>query len=159
MVNKSISEVYSELSNIIGKTMSKVAHGVLFKTERGVVVYNKYVIVKTADGVDLYTRTGQEEIMSFNSAKTALIWSILDNSLQVSAARRVRELDTLLYSANFDVEVHKTYKKKTKTEDYLIYYSKYQHAKGRQKQFLLELDKYTILAQRCQSKGTKHEIK
>ena len=158
-LNEAISQIYSELSNVINRTMIKSANELLIRTEHGIVVYNKYVLVKLEDGVDLYLRSGIYEKLHFNTAKNALIWAILDHNIKITDAKRVKELDTLLQSASVDVEIHKNYKKKKKIDEYLIFYSKYQHALDKQKQFLAELDKYTILAQRCQFKGTKNEIK
>lgn len=158
-VNQMISQVYSDLNKVVKIAMTKAADDTLIKTEHGIVIFNKYLLVTLDEGVDLYLRSGQQDKIHFNTAKTALIWAILDHNIKITDAKRVRELDVLITSSKIDAEIHKNYKKKKNIDDYLIFYSKYQHALDKQKQFLAELDKYTIQAQRCQTKGTKNEIK
>jgi hypothetical protein len=97
--------------------------------------------------------------MSFNTAKNALTWALLDMYDKIAEAKRVRELDTFLSSVEVDIQIHRRYLKTSDPEKFLIYYSKHQNDVRRQKQFLSEIDKYYILAQRCQQRGLKHETK
>jgi hypothetical protein len=157
--NQAIAELYSQLSGVVSNAYSKVGDKVLFKTEQGIVIYNRYVIFRTPSGIKLANRYGITEIMSFNTAKNALTWALLDMHDKIAEAKRVRELDTFLSSVEVDIQIHRRYLKTSDPEKFLIYYSKHQNDVRRQKQFLSEIDKYYILAQRCQQRGLKHETK
>lgn len=159
MHNKTINDVYSELSSIVSRTYSKIGNQILIRTERGIVVYNKYAIFKTKSGIKLALRDGQQDVIPFNSAKNALIWILLYHHNKIYESKRVYELDTFIYSAEIEAEIHKRGQKTKDPEKYLINYSKHQTDVAKQKQFLKEIDKYYILAQTCQQQGTKHEIK
>jgi hypothetical protein len=128
---------------------------VLFKTDQGIVIYNRYVIFKTKSGIKLASRYGIAEIMNFNTVKNALVWALLDMNNKIAEAKRVRDLDTFLSSVEVDIQIHRRYLDTKDPEKYLIYYSKHQNDVRRQKQFLREIDKYYILAQRCQERGIK----
>ena len=157
--NQIIADLYSQLSEVVTKTYAKVGDQVLMKTEKGIIVYNRYVIFRTPSGIKLANRYGHKEIMSFNTAKHALVWALLDYNNQVVAAKRVVELDTFMSSVEVDLQIHRRYMTTKDPEKYQIYYSKHQNDVLRQKQFLREIDKYYILAQRCQQRGLKNETK
>jgi hypothetical protein len=157
-MDAAISAVYGELVGIVNRTMESVAEHTLVKTEHGVVIYNKYVLRKTVNGVELYVRAGVQPIISFSCAKHALIWAILDHNNKIMEAKRVRELDTQYAGVTVDVAIHTKLRSSGNSEKYLINSSKLQHDLDKQKQIVAHLDKYTIVAQGCQNKqGTYHE--
>lgn len=141
VMDQTISDVYSELSGVVNSTYAKVADRILIKTAHGIVVYNKYVIRKTAGGIQVICRTGTRDL-DFGSAKNALIWAILDHNNLVYESKRVLELDCFLASAQVDAEIHRRGKTKGNIERHLIQHSKLQCALDKQKQFLYELDGY-----------------
>ena len=151
-MNQIINEVYSQLANVVTKTYSKVAHEVLIKTSHGIVVYNKYVIRNIPTGFEIVSRTGTRTRI-FSSAKNALVWAILDHHNKFFESDRVEELDATISSLEVACKIHEKLKKRGNTENYLIQTNKLQRGRTRQKQFIYEIDKYIILAQKCQTKG------
>ena len=155
MKNKSISDVYSELSSVVKRGYEKVGDSVLMKTEYGIIIYNRYALVKHKGVLKLVIRDGYPEIMEFNTAKNALVWAILHRNTKMSEANRVEQLDKNIAAMNVEIALHRKLQNTADVEKYLIYSSKLQNNLLRQKQFLTELDKYIILAQRCQQRGIK----
>jgi hypothetical protein len=155
MTNKTISDVYSELSSIILRGYEKVGDSILMKTEHGIIVYNRYAIFKSNGGIKLGIRDGSPDIIEFNKAKNALVWAILHRFTKISEANRVLHLDAMIAAMDVEIAIHRKLQKTKDSEKYLIYSSKLQQNIARQKQFLSELDKYIILAQRCQQRGLK----
>jgi hypothetical protein len=149
-----ISQVYSQLSQLVSEGYAKVAEDVIVDTEYGTVLFNRYVIRKIDTGVELINRSGTRN-MTFSCSKHALVWAILDRHNKIQESDRLLQLDCLLSSAQIDAEIHKKLKGKGSPEQHLIHHSKLQHDLARQKQFREEIDKYTILAQKCQQLRTK----
>jgi hypothetical protein len=149
-----ISQVYSQLAQIVNDGYAKIADDVIVETEYGTVVFNRYVIRKIDNGVELINRSGIKNI-TFSCPKHALVWAILDRHNKILESDRLIELDCLLSSAQIDAEIHQRLKKKGGTDQHLIHHSKLQHDLARQKQIREEIDKYTILAQKCQQLRTK----
>ena len=152
--NKIISQVYAQLATLVNEGYAKMAADVIVETEYGTVVFNRYVIREIDTGVELINRAGTKT-MTFSSSKHALAWSILDNSNKILESKHLHELDCLLSSAQIDAQIHERLKKKGGVEQHLINHSKLQYDLARQKQFREEIDKYIMLAQKCQKLRTK----
>ena len=153
MKDKSINDVYKQVSSIVNHTYSEFGSALLVPTPHGVVVFNKYVICQTPTGFEVHIRT-QSIIHEFGSAKNSLIWIILDHHLKIADSKRLKELDGFIHSVDIDSKIHSKMRTDTTTEKYLIHSSKLQRDREKQKQFLLEIDKYTTIAQKCQQTRT-----
>jgi hypothetical protein len=153
MKHKSINDVYSQVKGVINETYNEIGNEILVPTQYGIVVYNKYVIRKIKTGVEIIVRTTSTS-HQFGSAKNALIWAILDHHTKISESKRVKELDGFIYGVDVDRQVHTKLKDTGNTENFLIQSSKLQRDKERQNQFLIEIDKYNIIAQKCQQTRT-----
>jgi hypothetical protein len=149
-----ISQVYAQLAQLVKDGYAKVADEVIVETEFGTVVFNRYVIREISNGVELINRSGTKT-MTFSSSKHALVWAILDRHNKIRESNRLLELDCLLSSAQIDAQIHERLKRKGGIDQHLINHSKLQYDLSRQKQFREEIDKYTILAQKCQQLRTK----
>lgn len=154
MKQKTINDVYSQLVTVVNSTYDKIGSDILISTKQGIVVYNKYLIRKTSGGFEVVSRTSSE-VHSFGSSKNALVWVILEYHTKIPESKRVRELDGFIYGVEIDRQIHSKLKLKGTTENYLIQSSKLQRDQERQKQFLYEIDKYIMLAQKCQQTRTK----
>jgi hypothetical protein len=154
-MTKTISDIYSELASVVNSTYSRVSGSVLIRTGRGIVVYNSYLITTNNEVTEVYVRTGDDTPLIFGSVKNALVWIILYHHDRIPEARRVRDIDMFLTGIKVELEIHKKAQKKGGPEKYLINFSKLQNDIAKQKQFLSEIDKYYILAQRCQQTRTK----
>jgi hypothetical protein len=152
--DKIISQIYSQLAQLVNQGYAKVADDVIVDTEFGTVVFNRYVIRPINNGVELINRSGTKD-MTFSSSKHALVWAILDRHNKILEANRLIELDCLLSSSQIDAQIHERLKRKGGIDQHLINHSKLQYDLARQKQFREEIDKYIILAQKCQKLRTK----
>jgi hypothetical protein len=153
MRHKSINEVYNQLSSVVNNTYATIGKDILIPTKHGIVVYNTYLIRKTTTDFEIASRTNSE-VITFGSARNALVWAILNHHCKIYESKRVRELDILIHGIDIDLKIHTKLKSKGSTENYLIQSSKLQRDKERQRQFLYEIDKYIILAQKCQQTRT-----
>lgn len=153
MNDKTINDVYKQISSIVNNTYSEFGNDLLIPTSHGVVVFNKYVICQTPTGFEVHVRT-QSDIHEFGSAKNALVWIILDHHLKIADSKRLKELDGFIHSVDIDSKIHSKMRTDTTTEKYLIHSSKLQRDREKQKQFLNEIDKYTMIAQKCQKMRT-----
>lgn len=153
MTDKTINNVYDQISLIVNNTYSEFGGELLVPTPHGVVVFNKYVICQTPTGYEVHIRT-QSDVHEFGSAKNALVWIILDHHLKIADSKRLKELDGFIHSVDIDSRIHSKMRTGTTTEKYLIHSSKLQRDREKQKQFLNEIDKYTMIAQKCQKMRT-----
>lgn len=153
MTDKTINNVYDQISSIVNNTYSEFGGELLVPTPHGVVVFNKYVICQTPTGYEVHIRT-QSDVHEFGSVKNALVWIILDHHLKIADSKRLKELDGFIHSVDIDSRIHSKMRTGTTTEKYLIHSSKLQRDREKQKQFLLEIDKYTTIAQKCQKMRT-----
>lgn len=153
MTHKTIDEVYDQLASVVIDVYTKENNNLLIRTQHGIVVYNKYLIRKSKQNFEIILRYGSDHML-FGSAKNALIWAILDHHTKVPEAKRVKELDSFIHGTQVDCEIHHNLKNKGNTENFLIHSSKLQRDKERQRQFLYEIDKYNIMARKCQQTRT-----
>lgn len=154
-MKKTINEIYSELSSLIQDVFCELAPEIFIKTNSGIVIYNRYLIRKQANSIDVLKRS-TEQIKTFGSMKTAVTWTLLDNYGRINDALRVEQLDKLIDGVNVDIIIHKDIVSKKVGEQYFIAFCKLQHDISRQKQIISERDKYMILArQLCANKRIK----
>ena len=151
---KIISEIYSQLAAIVNQGYAKAASEVIIQTEYGTVVFNRYLIRQIDNGVELVNRRGIAPL-TFSNSKHALAWAILDFHNKILECDRLHKIDCLLSSSQIDAQIHERLKRKGGVEQHLINHSKLQYDLSRQKQFREEIDKYIILAQKCQQLRTK----
>jgi hypothetical protein len=103
-------------------------------------VFGKYLIVKTADGIDVLNLY-RELIHSFGSMKNALCWCIYDKRGKYPSANRIMDLDRRLvgYKVNYDMH-KKLFKKSKDSELKLIYLAKLNEDNIHKKQAQSEID-------------------
>lgn len=146
---------YHNLENMVNNTVVKLASEILIKTAHGIVVYNKYLIKNNSNSVDVIKRS-TDKVRKFDSSKIALLWVIFDHHGKVNDSANIEYIGKMLAGTKIDIESHRRLIKITNSGSKYIYQCKLQHDLLRQKRFMGELDKYTILAQQlCQQKRTR----
>lgn len=149
-----LSQIYSQLVNIVNQGYAKAARNIIVDTDYGTVVFNRYLLRPIPNGVELINRRGVKPL-TFANSRHALAWAILDHHNKILECDRLYQLDCLLSSAQIDAQIHARLKTRGSVEQHIINHSKLQHDLLRQKQFREEIDKYIILAQKCQKLRTK----
>jgi hypothetical protein len=93
--------------------------------------------------------------------KNAMIWVLLDRNQKFLERNRIYRLDKELTSIEIDKKIHTKLKLKyiQDIDRYSIYATKLQKDIAKQKQIVIEIDKYFILANRYSNKYHKQETK
>lgn len=121
------------------------------------VLFNKYILIKTQNGCCV-TRHSDENKFLFSSLKIATAWCTLDRYNKIIESRRVQELDNSISSAIAEKINLNRLRGRANPEQKEIYRDKLLQIVSHQKQFQWELDKYIILAKKCQQRGFDHEL-
>lgn len=154
-MKKTVGQVYGALDDLVNNTIAKLAPELLVKTEHGVVIYNRYLLRRVPHGVEVFKRA-TDGVKMFGSSKLALVWVILDHNGRVNDALRVEHLGVLLDGVKVDITIHRRDFVENTGGRWFINQAKLGRDMARQRQFISEIDKYTILAQRlCQQKRTR----
>lgn len=104
-------------------------------------------VVKHVDGL-YQVSIGSSIKNTFSTLRTAVVWATMDKRNKILDAERVSILDKNLYSAEFNIELHKKLYKKTKDIDMkVIYLNKLQKDMGTKKNLMQELDRFARNAQ------------
>lgn len=130
---------------------------IIYEEGNGYILYEKYRITK-GDGEYLAERFTDGGVKSFSKLRWAATWCILDRYNKIIESKRVLELSLLIESANAEILLHHRLKKSANAELREISKSKYFSTVDKQKRFQWELDKYIILAKKCQERGYQNEL-
>lgn len=126
----------------------------IFKEENGEYnIYDKYIVNKNQDGIYVVSVLGTHTQKNFYKLKNAVAWCSFDKRKLYGNARRLHQLDQLIFSMDTEIQIHTGLIKKTKdVENKLIYLSKLTQEKAKKRNFLHELSKYLIDFERWQNK-------
>lgn len=117
---------------------------VIFKEQNGEYsLYNKYSIKKNADGIYVVYVIGTYTEKRFYKLKNAVAWCSFDKRTMYRDARRLHQLDQLVFSMDTEIQLHSGLIKRTKDDEAkLIYLSKLTQEKARKRNFIMELDHF-----------------
>jgi len=157
---KKSTKMYNQLSSIVEHTLTELIDSVIIKVGNHYVLYNKYTIKRELDHVVVFKRDNYESY-EFNYMKNAMIWVLLDRNQKFLERNRIYRLDKELTSIEIDKKIHTKLKLKyiQDIDRYSIYATKLQKDIAKQKQIVIEIDKYFILANRYSNKYHKQETK
>lgn len=136
---------------------NKFSSFLIYEEDDGYVLYEKYKIQKNTQGYTTHRYT-DGSTREFSKLRTAASWAILDRYNKIVEARRLCELDGSISSLAAEIMVHKKLQRSKNLETREINRDKYLVAIDKQKRFQWELDKYIILAKKCQDKGYENEL-
>jgi hypothetical protein len=125
---------------------------IVLKDEEGnYLLFGIYVIKKTGDIYEV--SIGSTVKNTFSTLRTAVVWATMDKRNKILDAEQVSILDKNLYSAEFNIELHKKLYKKTKDVDMkVIYLNKLQKDMSNKKSLTQELDRFARNVQLWQLK-------
>ncbi len=130
----------------------------IYNTDEGVyILYEKYQITKNKNTC-VVERFTDGSLFVFSKLRIAATWAILDRYNKIVEAKRVIDLDSKIASLQVEADIHKKLQNKGSLESREISRDKYLAGIAKQKQFQWELDKYIILAKKCQDKGYENEL-
>lgn len=129
----------------------------IYTTERGWSLFDQYEITKV-DGGYLLQRYSDGTTHNFVKLRHAAAWAILDKYNKIIEAKRLLELDKSLSSVAAELLVHRRLQNIGDLVGREINRDKYLVGCDKQKRFQQELDKYIIMAKKCQDRGYQNEL-
>jgi sulfatase maturation enzyme AslB (radical SAM superfamily) len=116
-------------------------------------LYDKYRIQKKQDGTYLVTVYGTFTEKNFYKLKNATAWCGYDRRNYNRDAKRIHQLDQMIYSMDNEIQIHTALVKKAKVmETKLIYLSKLTEDKAKKRKFSDELSRFLTEFDRYQNK-------
>lgn len=134
-----------KLEKVIPKNEIQALQNIsMFKEDDGAYnLYNKYLIKKNSDGIYVVQVLGTYTEKSFYKLKNAVAWCSFDKRAMYANARRLHQLDQLVFSMDTEIQLHASLIKKSKNEESkLIYLSKLTQEKARKRNFTIEIEHY-----------------
>lgn len=149
------NQTFEVVGNLAKKLLPDLLNFLIYQADDGrFILYDEYYILKSKNFCSVH-RIRTNEYFEFSSLRNATTWCTLDWFNKINEARQVMNLDKLLTSVKIDKQNHTRLKSKGTLEQRSISSAKLLSDIFRQKQFQAELDKYIILARKCQEKGFK----
>lgn len=126
---------------IPNKDITALKDIIIFQTDDGTYnAYGKYIITRKNDGTYLVSVIGTYTEKNFYKLKNALAWCSLDKRLLIKNAKRLHQLDQMIFGMDTEIQIHNNLIKKTKNEDSaLIYLSKLSQNKAKKRSYVHEL--------------------
>jgi predicted house-cleaning NTP pyrophosphatase (Maf/HAM1 superfamily) len=85
--------------------------------------------------------------------KNAAAWCSFDKRMLIKQAKRLHELDQMIFSMDTEIQIHSKLMKKSKDEEStLIYLSKLTNNKAKKRSFMNEINDFILDYQRWQTK-------
>lgn len=150
---KNTRDAYQQLEHIISSTLEDVAHKIMIRLSDDIVIYNRYAI-EDGDTVTVRNRGG-DVIAQFYWVKLAVLWTILQHDGKYYEANRITHLNRMLGGVITDMQIHDRLSRRGEESSRFISRTKLEVDRGRYRQIMHELDKYSILARMCQEKRNK----
>lgn len=145
------------IDNLHNSINNKFSAYLIYDEDDSYVLYEKYRIEKNSNGYTTYRYT-DGSTREFSKLRNAASWAILDRYNKIVEAKRLCDLDGSISSLTAEIMVHKKLQRSKNLETREINRDKYLVAIDKQKRFQWELDKYIMLAKKCQDKGYENEL-
>lgn len=115
--------------------------------------YGRYHIVKNNDGMYRVSVIGTHTVKDFYKLKNAVAWCSFDKRMLYKEARRLHQLDQMVFSMDTEIQIHSKLMKKSKNEEAtLIYLAKLTNNKTKKRSFTNEINDFIQEYQRWQTK-------
>lgn len=115
--------------------------------------YGKYHIAKNQDGIYEVSVIGSHTVKDFYKLKNAAAWCSFDKRMLFKQARRLHQLDQMVFSMDTEIQIHsKLMKKSRDNESALIYLAKLTQNKFKKRSFINEINDFIQDYQRWQTK-------
>ena len=137
-----MDDAFVAIQKIIpNKELNALKNIIIFQDEDGAYnVYGKYLITKNIDGIYVVSVIGTYTEKNFYKLKNALDWCSFDSRVMIKKAKRLHQLDQMIFSMDTEIQLHTRLIKKSKTEENaLIYLSKLSQNKAKKRSYLSEL--------------------
>jgi hypothetical protein len=144
-MNKS-QRVLRDLEIVVGHTFEKLMGSVIIKVGDQYVLFNKYSITRLESGISVFRRRDHSTI-TFDKMKHAVIWIMLDHGNRFHERDKMKQLDGMLASITVDKKIHENLKAKNRgdIELFLLYKTKLDRDRNKEKQIIAEIDKYRCM--------------
>lgn len=145
-MNKS-QRVLRDLEIVVGHTFEKLMGSVIIKVGDQYVLFNKYSITRLESGISVFRRRDHATV-TFDKMKHAVIWIMLDYGNRFHERDKMKYLDGMLASITVDKKIHENLKAKHRgdIELFLLYKTKLDADRNKEKQIIAEIDKYYQMA-------------
>ena len=143
-MNKTINEVYEQLSAVITDTYSKAMAKAIIQTDIGIVVFDQYAIVKINNGYRVVSRCTFTEA-EFTSIRNALAWIIFEYKGRFKDSARVALIDSRISSLDVEINLHRRSSRRADSGKYVILLNKIQEDMSKKKELSDELERYLRL--------------
>lgn len=150
-----MDDTLTKLEKIISKKeIDALKNIVIFKESDGTYnLYDKYLINKTHDGLYVVSVIGTYTEKNFYKLKNAVAWCSYDKRNLFKGAKRLHQLDQMIFSMDTEIQLHTKLLKKAKDDDYkIIYLSKLSQDKAKKRKFSDELGRYLTEYQNWQTR-------
>jgi hypothetical protein len=144
---KKSTRVFHDLETVVEHTFAKLLNTIIIKVGEQYVVYNKYSITRTESHVVVFRRQDHVSV-EFNKMKHAMMWITLDHHVRLAERDRIQRLDSDLTSIEVEKKIHERLKKKYQDnlDMFLIYKTKIDADRRKEKRIIAEIDKYYKMA-------------
>ena len=144
---KKSKQVLNDLGAVIEHTLERLLDSVIIMVGKQYVIFNKYSITRTDKCIVVFRRSDHLSI-EFERMKHAMIWIMLDHNMRYSERDRIKSLDSALSSVDIDKRMHEKLKQKHRqdVELFLLYRTKLDVDKRKEKRIIAEIDKYYKMA-------------
>lgn len=116
-------------------------------------IYDKYSIMKNSEGIYVVYVLGTYTEKNFYKLKNAVAWCSFDRRTLYKKAKRLHQLDQMIFSMDTEIQLHSKLVKKTKeTENMLIYLAKLTENKAKKRMYNDEISYYIKEYQNWQDK-------
>jgi hypothetical protein len=150
-------QTLKNLETIVDNTFAELIDKIFYKFQDKYVLFNKYSITRE-NGAIVVHRRQDNQLYKFGVMRNAVIYCMLDHTKMFTEAKRIRVLDAEASSVEIDKQIHTKLKNCTDYTSHVIYSNKLQFDIHRQKRIAAEIDKYTIMANKCHQQGIKNEL-
>lgn len=136
-----------QLEKLISKKdIDALKNIVIFRDDDGTYnLYDRYLINKNQDGLYVVSVIGTHTEKNFYKLKHAVAWCSFDKRDLFKGAKRLHQLDQMIFSMDTEIQIHSKLLKNAKDTDYkIIYLSKLSQDKAKKRKFSDELNRYLV---------------
>ena len=132
---------------MVENTLAKLMNSIIIKVDMQYGIFNKYTITRTESCIVVFRRQDHLTI-EFDKIKNAMTWVTLDHHFRFTERDRIKRLDSELSSIDIEKKIHDKLKKKNQTnlDMFLIYKTKLDADRRKEKRIIAEIDKYYKMA-------------
>lgn len=150
-----MDDALTRLNKVISqKDFDNIQKIIIYQDDDGsYTAYGSYHIFKNKDGIYKVSVLGTHTEKDFYKLKNAVAWCSFDKRSLYKQARRLHQLDQMIFSMDTEIQIHSNLMKKSKSDDTtLIYLAKLTQNKSKKRSFTNEINHFIEEYQRWQTK-------